>query len=183
MFPNLFVLIQTVCIQSTLPVTVVWCRLFLADANPLAPPPEMKGSVKLVDEAFQFCDGSLEFLLDQNDFMVVGCLGLQGVGKSTLLSFLAGNHPDGANKWVAAQKKECFTYFVPDLKYQYDIVHLHYSYEHFYDFCSVHMSCNWAVCVLSYIFFLQRIKWNNMTNQLDFIYQKYHLPVYLISGV
>jgi ABC-type thiamine transport system ATPase subunit len=51
-----------------------------------------------VDEAFQFCDGSLEFLLDQNDFMVVGCLGLQGVGKSTLMSLLAGNHPDEANK-------------------------------------------------------------------------------------
>jgi ABC-type thiamine transport system ATPase subunit len=70
----------------------------LADVNPLAPPPEMKSSVKLVDEAFQFCDGSLEFLLDQNDFMVVGCLGLQGVGKSTLMSFLAGNHPDEAHK-------------------------------------------------------------------------------------
>jgi protein SMG9 len=68
------------------------------NVNPLAPPPEMKGSVKLVDEAFQFCDGSLEFLLDQNDFMVVGCLGLQGIGKSTLMSFLAGNHPDEASK-------------------------------------------------------------------------------------
>jgi len=39
---------------------------------------------------------------------------------------------------------------VSDLNYQYNFIHLHYSYEHFYDFCSVHMSCNWAVCVLSY---------------------------------
>jgi ABC-type thiamine transport system ATPase subunit len=70
----------------------------LADVNPLAPPPEMKSSVKLVDEAFQFCDGALEFLLDQNDFMVVGCLGLQGVGKSTFMSLLAGNLPDEPNK-------------------------------------------------------------------------------------
>jgi protein SMG9 len=58
----------------------------------------MKGSVKLVDESFLFCDGALEFLLDQNDFMVVGCLGLQGAGKSTLMSLLAGNHPDETSK-------------------------------------------------------------------------------------
>jgi len=69
-----------------------------ADVNPLALPPEVKGSVKLVDEAFQFCDGCLEFLLEQNDFMVVGCLGLQGVGKSTFMSLLAGNHPNEASK-------------------------------------------------------------------------------------
>ncbi|XP_069678162.1 nonsense-mediated mRNA decay factor SMG9 [Periplaneta americana] len=68
------------------------------NVNPLSPPPEMKGSVKLVDESFQFCDGALEFLLDQNDFMVVGCLGLQGVGKSTLMSLLAGNQPDDPPK-------------------------------------------------------------------------------------
>ncbi|PSN58032.1 Protein SMG9 [Blattella germanica] len=66
--------------------------------NPLAPPPEMKSSVKLVDESLQFCDGSLEFLLDQNDFIVVGCLGLQGVGKSTIMSLLAGNQIGDSNK-------------------------------------------------------------------------------------
>jgi ABC-type thiamine transport system ATPase subunit len=69
-----------------------------ADVNSLAPPPEMKGSIKLVDETFLFCDGALEFLLDQSDFIVVGCLGLQGVGKSTIMSLLAGNHPDEASK-------------------------------------------------------------------------------------
>ena len=72
--------------------------------------------------------------------------------------------------------------FVPDLNYQYHFNHLHYSYEDFYDFCSVHMSCNWAVCVLSYFFF-QRMKRDNMMNQLDIIYEIYQLPVYLISGV
>nr|CAD7261348.1 unnamed protein product [Timema shepardi] len=66
--------------------------------NPLSAPPEMKGSVKLVDDFFQFNDSCLEYLLDQNDFMVVGCLGLQGVGKSTLMSLLAGNLPNENNK-------------------------------------------------------------------------------------
>ncbi|CAG2068335.1 unnamed protein product, partial [Timema podura] len=58
----------------------------------------MKGSVKLVDDFFQFNDSCLEYLLDQNDFTVVGCLGLQGVGKSTLMSLLAGNLPNENNK-------------------------------------------------------------------------------------
>jgi len=30
-------------------------------------------------------------LLDQHDFLVIGVLGTQGVGKSTILSALAGN--------------------------------------------------------------------------------------------
>ncbi|XP_071441548.1 nonsense-mediated mRNA decay factor SMG9 [Hetaerina americana] len=78
--------------------------------NPLAPPPEMTSCVKLIDESFQFCTpealiGSSstvtlsEFLLDhQTDFLVVGVIGLQGVGKSTILSYLAGNSPDQPNK-------------------------------------------------------------------------------------
>nr|CAD7603436.1 unnamed protein product [Timema genevievae] len=68
------------------------------NTNPLSTPPEMKGSVKLVDDFFQFNDSCLEYLLDQNDFTVVGCLGLQGVGKSTLMSLLAGNLPNENNK-------------------------------------------------------------------------------------
>ncbi|XP_046384087.1 protein SMG9-like [Ischnura elegans] len=78
--------------------------------NPLAPPPEMPSSVKLIDESFQFCtpealigSGSTvtlsDFLLDhQTDFLVVGVIGLQGVGKSTILSYLAGNSPDHKSK-------------------------------------------------------------------------------------
>jgi len=72
--------------------------------------------------------------------------------------------------------------FVPDLNYQYHFIHLHYSYEHFYDFCSVHMSCNWLF-VFCLTFFFQRMKRDNMMNQLDFIYERYQLPVYLVSGV
>ncbi|KAL1131003.1 hypothetical protein AAG570_012242 [Ranatra chinensis] len=53
-------------------------------------PPMMKKSVKLLDNStLQMCDGLLEFLTDQTDFLVVGCLGLQGVGKSTVMSHLA----------------------------------------------------------------------------------------------
>ncbi|XP_067011318.2 nonsense-mediated mRNA decay factor SMG9 [Anabrus simplex] len=57
--------------------------------NPLAPPPEMKGPIKLLDESFQFVDGALEYLLEQSDFLVVGILGLQGAGKSTVLNLVA----------------------------------------------------------------------------------------------
>ena len=32
-----------------------------------------------------------QMLLDQTDFLVVGVLGLQGSGKSTIMSMLAGN--------------------------------------------------------------------------------------------
>ncbi|KAG8229369.1 hypothetical protein J437_LFUL009684 [Ladona fulva] len=80
------------------------------NVNPLAPPPEMTTCVKLIDESFQFCtpealigSGSTvtlsDFLLDhQTDFLVVGVIGLQGVGKSTILSYLARNTPDQPNK-------------------------------------------------------------------------------------
>ncbi|XP_057269727.1 nonsense-mediated mRNA decay factor SMG9, partial [Pezoporus wallicus] len=54
----------------------------------------MKSSIKLVDEQMNWCDSALEFLLEQTDVLVVGALGLQGTGKSTLLSLLAANQPD-----------------------------------------------------------------------------------------
>ncbi|XP_053908570.1 nonsense-mediated mRNA decay factor SMG9 [Cuculus canorus] len=60
----------------------------------LAAPEKMKTSIKLVDEQMNWCDSALEFLLEQTDVLVVGALGLQGTGKSTLLSLLAGNQPD-----------------------------------------------------------------------------------------
>lgn len=40
-------------------------------------------------------------LLDQTDFLSVGVLGLQGVGKSTLLSLLAGNNKPSDEKSLA----------------------------------------------------------------------------------
>ncbi|XP_063230147.1 nonsense-mediated mRNA decay factor SMG9 isoform X2 [Bacillus rossius redtenbacheri] len=63
-------------------------------ANPLAAPPQMRGCVKLLDESLQFCDSCLEYLVDQNDFIVVGVVGTQGVGKSSLMSWLAGDSPE-----------------------------------------------------------------------------------------
>lgn len=51
---------------------------------------EMKAPVKIIDDYMQFMNESLSnCLLDQMDFLVIGCLGLQGVGKSTLMSDIA----------------------------------------------------------------------------------------------
>lgn len=50
----------------------------------------MKAPVKIIDEYMQFMnEGISNYLLDQMDFLVIGCLGLQGVGKSTLMSDIA----------------------------------------------------------------------------------------------
>ncbi|KAL3858099.1 hypothetical protein ACJMK2_012710 [Sinanodonta woodiana] len=59
----------------------------------LAVSPEMTKSVKLIDDMYQWCETANEMLMDQTDFLVVGVLGLQGVGKSTIMSLLAGNSP------------------------------------------------------------------------------------------
>ena len=40
------------------------------------------------DVCFVVCTQNL---MEQPDFLVVGCLGLQGVGKSTIMSLLAGS--------------------------------------------------------------------------------------------
>lgn len=50
--------------------------------------PEMNMCIKFMDENMQLCENSIDFLYDQQDFLVVGCLGLQGVGKSTIMSLL-----------------------------------------------------------------------------------------------
>ncbi|XP_070551318.1 nonsense-mediated mRNA decay factor SMG9-like [Ptychodera flava] len=57
----------------------------------LSTPPEMTQSMKLVDDSLQWCDNGMEMLLDQTDFLVVGVIGLQGTGKSTVMSLIAGN--------------------------------------------------------------------------------------------
>ncbi|PVD28328.1 hypothetical protein C0Q70_10915 [Pomacea canaliculata] len=64
--------------------------------NRLAPPPEMKHSVKLIDENFRWVDAGIDELVEQSDYLVVGTLGLQGTGKSTILSLLGGNTPQDA---------------------------------------------------------------------------------------
>ena len=40
----------------------------------------------------QLCENPLEYLQDQQDFLVVGCIGTQGVGKSTIMSLLTSNY-------------------------------------------------------------------------------------------
>lgn len=65
-------------IRSILPLDLV---------QPLA---EMKTPIKVIDDYMQFInEGFNNYLLDQTDFLVIGCLGLQGVGKSTLMSDIA----------------------------------------------------------------------------------------------
>ena len=51
----------------------------------------MTHSVKVLDENLIWMDNMHEYLLEQNnDYLVVGVLGKKGVGKSTLMSYLAG---------------------------------------------------------------------------------------------
>lgn len=52
---------------------------------------EMTNCAKFMDENMQLCESALEFLCDQQDFLVIGCLGTQGVGKSTIMSLLTSN--------------------------------------------------------------------------------------------
>lgn len=54
--------------------------------------PEMNMCIKLMDENMQLCENSIDFLYDQQDFLVVGCLGAQGVGKSTIMSLLTSRY-------------------------------------------------------------------------------------------
>lgn len=50
----------------------------------------MKTPIKIIDDYMQFINDSLSNnLLEQTDFLVIGCLGLQGVGKSSLMSEIA----------------------------------------------------------------------------------------------
>ncbi|XP_066596412.1 nonsense-mediated mRNA decay factor SMG9-like [Prorops nasuta] len=53
---------------------------------------EMTNYVKFMDENMQLCEQPLEYLCDQQDFLVVGILGPQGVGKSTIMSFLTSEY-------------------------------------------------------------------------------------------
>jgi len=50
--------------------------------------PEMNTCIKFMDENMQLCENSIDFLHDQQDFLVIGCLGAQGVGKSAIMSQL-----------------------------------------------------------------------------------------------
>ncbi|XP_064156725.1 nonsense-mediated mRNA decay factor SMG9 [Anguilla rostrata] len=60
----------------------------------LLPPEKMKHSIKLVDDQMNWCDSAMEYLRDQTDMLVVGVIGLQGTGKSTIMSLLSANTPE-----------------------------------------------------------------------------------------
>uniref|UniRef100_A0A8C1ZY36 Nonsense-mediated mRNA decay factor SMG9 n=1 Tax=Cyprinus carpio TaxID=7962 RepID=A0A8C1ZY36_CYPCA len=60
----------------------------------LLPPEKMKHSIKLVDDQMNWCDSAMEYLRDQTDMLVVGVIGLQGTGKSTIMSLLSANSPE-----------------------------------------------------------------------------------------
>ena len=54
---------------------------------------EMKRSARIVDQYLHWREPSpaLDYLLDNSDFLVVGVIGQQGVGKSSLMSLLGGS--------------------------------------------------------------------------------------------
>eukprot|EP00795_Rhopilema_esculentum_P017000 gene17000-8505_t len=58
----------------------------------------MKHSSKVVDDSFYWSDKCLTSLLEQTDFVVVGVVGYQGVGKSTILSMLGDSKNEDALK-------------------------------------------------------------------------------------
>ncbi|XP_012252963.2 nonsense-mediated mRNA decay factor SMG9 isoform X2 [Athalia rosae] len=53
---------------------------------------EMTNAIKFMDENMQLMENPLDYLYDQQDFVVVGCIGTRGVGKSTILSMLTSNY-------------------------------------------------------------------------------------------
>lgn len=69
-----------------------------------APPPVMSESVKLIEDGVFALDTIQEYLQDSPDFLVVGVLGCQGVGKSTIMNLLA------QNKLTSQIKHDLFNY-------------------------------------------------------------------------
>ncbi|XP_071957965.1 nonsense-mediated mRNA decay factor SMG9-like [Antedon mediterranea] len=65
--------------------------------TPLIP---MKQSVQLIDSAFHWSDQAMEHLLDQGSYFVVGVIGLQGSGKSTVASLLAGCKANDESSYI-----------------------------------------------------------------------------------
>ncbi|XP_003386367.1 PREDICTED: protein SMG9-like [Amphimedon queenslandica] len=57
-------------------------------------------TVKLADKSLCWEDRGSEYLMDQSDFLVVGSLGRQGVGKSTIMSMLAGTRTGSGRPYL-----------------------------------------------------------------------------------
>jgi putative ribosome biogenesis GTPase RsgA len=69
--------------------------------GPLAP--IQRNAIRLIDDNFTWNDQFMEFLIDQPDYLVVGILGKMGVGKSTIMSSLAGDKIN--NNEISEDKK------------------------------------------------------------------------------
>ncbi|EQC39559.1 hypothetical protein SDRG_02995 [Saprolegnia diclina VS20] len=64
---------------------------------------------KLVNAQLQFCADLPQpaSWAELTQYQVVGCIGLEGVGKSTLLSMLANQSPSTTNAWFPIQTLDC----------------------------------------------------------------------------
>uniref|UniRef100_A0A8C7RM29 Nonsense-mediated mRNA decay factor SMG9 n=1 Tax=Oncorhynchus mykiss TaxID=8022 RepID=A0A8C7RM29_ONCMY len=84
------------CFQRSVNTISNTCTLLTAviGQTKLVPPEKMKHSIKLVDDQMNWCDSAMEYLRDQTDMLVVGVIGLQGTGKSTIMSLLSANAPE-----------------------------------------------------------------------------------------
>uniref|UniRef100_A0A914I5V7 Protein SMG9 n=1 Tax=Globodera rostochiensis TaxID=31243 RepID=A0A914I5V7_GLORO len=64
------------------------------DAGGITEKLQMDASIRLIDDELQLIDALKDFLIETNTkYSVIGALGAQGTGKSTILSMLAGNNP------------------------------------------------------------------------------------------
>ncbi|XP_049874848.1 nonsense-mediated mRNA decay factor SMG9-like [Pectinophora gossypiella] len=63
-----------------------------SESKPVPPLKQMTEPIKLLDENFEFNNAALEFLHDSStNYLVVGIIGTQGVGKSMILNLIAQN--------------------------------------------------------------------------------------------
>uniref|UniRef100_A0A914UZC1 Protein SMG9 n=1 Tax=Plectus sambesii TaxID=2011161 RepID=A0A914UZC1_9BILA len=53
---------------------------------------DLKAGLRLISENMEWMDFVQDYLQDNNDFTVIGAIGPQGCGKSTVLSMIAGNN-------------------------------------------------------------------------------------------
>lgn len=60
-------------------------------AHPAPAPKQMSKSIKFLEDGVICVESVQEFVQDNSDFLVVGIVGPQGVGKSTILNLLAHN--------------------------------------------------------------------------------------------